>query len=127
VQAEEKYSVLLGRQSFSVSVDGDGKSMTLVIAGRAYTVDVEDERERATRGISAEGPPGGVVESVMPGVVRSVAVRAGDVVEVGGPLLVLEAMKMENEIRSEVAGTVSVVHVQAGQTVEQGVPLVTLK
>jgi pyruvate carboxylase subunit B len=128
IEPDEKYSVLLDRRSFSIAVDGDGRKMTLVISGRSFTLDVEDERERAARAIGgADGPRGGVVESVMPGVVRQVAVKPGDTVAAGDPLLVLEAMKMENEIRAESAGVVAAVHVKPGQTVERGEKLVTIE
>jgi biotin carboxyl carrier protein len=128
IEPEEKYSVLLDRRSFSVAVDGDGRKLSLVISGRAFAVEVEDERERAARAIGgAEGARGGVIESVMPGVVRHVAVRPGDTIAAGAPLLVLEAMKMQNEIRAESAGVVAAVHVNAGQTVERGQRLVTLE
>ena len=60
----------------------------------------------------------------MPGRVVEVRVQAGDRVEAGQPLVVLEAMKMQNEIQAERAGTVSRVFVGAGQAVEGGDPLV---
>ncbi len=62
----------------------------------------------------------------MPGVVKDVRVVAGTVVTLHQPLLVLEAMKMENEIRADRAGTVKTVHVVAGQAVEKGATLVTI-
>jgi len=57
----------------------------------------------------------------------SVAVAEGDAVEPGAPLVVLEAMKMQNEIQADRAGTVRRVHVVAGQAVEGGDPLVELE
>ncbi|MBL9086528.1 MAG: hypothetical protein JNM10_05260 [Planctomycetia bacterium] len=62
----------------------------------------------------------------MPGVVKDVRVAEGAVVALHQPLLVLEAMKMENEIRASRAGTVKTVHVAAGQAVEKGATLVTI-
>jgi 3-methylcrotonyl-CoA carboxylase alpha subunit len=63
----------------------------------------------------------------MPGVVVEVLVQKGSVVEKGSPLLVLSAMKMQNEITSLVEGVVSDVHVTAGQAVAGGAKLVTIK
>ena len=63
----------------------------------------------------------------MPGRVVDVRVAAGDVVEAGQPLVVLEAMKMQNEIQADRAGTVERVHVAAGQAVEGGDPLVEIE
>ena len=67
-----------------------------------------------------------VVAAYMPGRVVSVAVAEGAAVEAGQPLVVLEAMKMQNEIQADRAGTVTKVHVVAGQAVEGGDPLLEL-
>jgi pyruvate carboxylase subunit B len=62
----------------------------------------------------------------MPGLVVRVQVVAGQQVEAGTGLVVVEAMKMENELRAVRAGVVSKVHVDVGQVVEKGAPLVTV-
>lgn len=127
VQHGEQYSVLVDERSFAVSVDGDGRKLALVLDGYSYAVQVEDDRERASRALSnLHGSGGGVIESVMPGIVRKVEVQVGDTVKRGDRLLVLEAMKMENEILADADGVVSKVHVAAGQTVEGGAALVSL-
>jgi biotin carboxyl carrier protein len=66
---------------------------------------------------------GGVVKAPMPGRVVRVLVTQGDVVAKGAGLLILEAMKMENEIQAPAAGTVDSLFVEAGQTVEAGADL----
>ena len=63
----------------------------------------------------------------MPGLVVRVEVSEGQAVEVGDGLVVVEAMKMENELRATQQGVVEQVHVQAGDRVEKGAELVTLK
>jgi biotin carboxyl carrier protein len=63
----------------------------------------------------------------MPGVIKQVAVQAGQQVQSGQLLVVLEAMKMENEIVAPKAGTVTAVLVTPGQTVNPGAPLVNLR
>lgn len=127
IEPGEKYSILLDGRSFSVSVDGDGRKLSLIVSGQDHTVEVEDERERAMREISGGGAAaGGLVESVMPGIVRKVDVEAGAVVVAGDRLLILEAMKMENEICAEADGVVEEVLVKVGDTVEAGSPLVSL-
>ena len=67
------------------------------------------------------------MKSVMPGVVVSLLVAEGDAVEEGQPLLVLEAMKMQNEIAAPAAGSVRLIHVQEGEAVSAGAKLVELK
>lgn len=63
----------------------------------------------------------------MPGTIVSIAVQPGDLVEVGQDLCVLDAMKMNNRIRSPRAGTIAQVHVSIGQQVSYGQPLVTFE
>ena len=62
----------------------------------------------------------------MPGLVVRVEVTVGQRVDVGTGLVVVEAMKMENELRAQRAGVVETVHVAAGQTVDKGASLITL-
>jgi pyruvate carboxylase subunit B len=63
----------------------------------------------------------------MPGLVVRVSVKPGDRVEAGQGLVVMEAMKMENELRSSAAGTVRAVHAQPGSAVDKGALLVELE
>ena len=67
-----------------------------------------------------------VVESPMPGEIIDLIVKPGDTVNEGDVLLILEAMKMENEITAPRAGTISAVHIRAGDTVGSGAPLVEI-
>ena len=60
----------------------------------------------------------------MPGLVIRIDVVAGQQLEAGASVVVLEAMKMQNELRASAPTTVAVVHVSAGQAVEKGQPLV---
>ena len=66
------------------------------------------------------------IESPLPGTILKVNVAAGQAVKAGDILMILEAMKMENEILAPEDGTVSAVHVQVGATVQSGDPLVSL-
>jgi biotin carboxyl carrier protein len=62
----------------------------------------------------------------MPGKIVKLLVKAGDQVQEGQTLLVMEAMKMQNELKTSTSGTVMTVHVQEGATVETGATLVTV-
>jgi len=105
----------------------------IVIDGWRLEVDIEparraELRERARRGAEAAGATGPIeVRAVIPGAVLSVAVSVGDDVDAGQPLLVVEAMKMQNELRAPRAGHVEQVDVTAGATVEVGQTLVVLR
>jgi biotin carboxyl carrier protein len=123
---------------FNLIVDGasttyacrfeDGHAV-LSFHDREVRVHIEDERERQTRLLTGGGQraaAGAKVTSSMPGVVKELRVAVGQVVAAGAPLLILEAMKMENEIRAPAAGRVTVVHVAAGAAVEKGARLVDI-
>jgi len=101
----------------------------LTIDGRTYSADALDERTRAIRDLSAASAAAGPAPLVapMPGLVVRVDVSAGDVVASGQPLVVMEAMKMENELRAVAAGTVKRVAVTPGTAVEKGTLLVELE
>ena len=117
----------LGDRSYAVSIEGDGPHALATVAGHLYEVLIEDERERAAHAAeSGRGRGGGDVESVMPGIVVELLVSEGDSVAAGQPLLILEAMKMQNEILAPMAGRVAAVHAARGQAVGSGTKLVTL-
>ena len=102
---------------------------TVQFAGEAWAVSVVDERTRQLRELTGQGKrggAGGVVKAPMPGLVLRVEVEVGQRVEVGMGVVVLEAMKMENEIRAPGAGVVTAVRVSAGQAVEKGAPLLEI-
>jgi pyruvate carboxylase subunit B len=99
----------------------------LRINGRRYAVDALDERTRAIRDLAnANRPESGPapVHAPMPGLVVRVHVGSGDVVRAGQPLVAIEAMKMENELRAPAAGTIRAVRAVTGQAVEKGAILV---
>ncbi len=103
---------------------------TLSIDGRAYAVEALDERTRAIRDLSAASAaaagPSPLV-APMPGLVVRVQVAVGDQVAPGQGLVVMEAMKMENELRASSAGTVRAVHATPGAAVDKGAVLVELE
>ncbi len=114
-------------RSFGISIEGDEHAATAVIAGHLYAVEIEDERERAAHAAARTASRGGgVIKSVMPGVVVQILVAAGEQVEKGQALLVLEAMKMQNEIAAPEGGVVQAIHVTERQAVASGEELVTL-
>ena len=102
---------------------------TLSIDGRRFAVEALDERTHAIRQLSAAvAPPAGPAPLVapMPGLIVRVNVAAGDTVQAGQGLVVMEAMKMENELRAAAAGVVKAVRVAPGTAVERGATLVEL-
>ena len=105
-------------------------SYTLWIDGYRFETEALDERTRAIRDLSAAraGPTGPApILAPMPGLIVRVSVKPGDRVEAGQGLVVMEAMKMENELRATAAGTVRSVEVSPGTAVEKGALLVALE
>jgi biotin carboxyl carrier protein len=127
------HHLLLGGASWTVAaqpLEDVGRWM-LGTGGERVEAIVVDERARqahapAGGGRGAEPTGGGNVVAPMPGLVVRVEVVAGQRVEAGAGLVVVEAMKMENELRAARAGVVETVHVTVGQAVERGAPLVTI-
>jgi biotin carboxyl carrier protein len=109
---------------------GTGRGQyTMWVGGHRYDVEALDERTRAIRDLSEAGVrPAGPAPLVapMPGLIVRVNVQVGDAVQPGAPVVVMEAMKMENELRAQSAGVVSAVRVQPGEAVEKGAVLVEL-
>ena len=118
----QAYSLLIDGRSIDVAVEEHGKGeLGLLIGGRRYAVSVLGEREWIARSIQGDALEGErVVRAVMTGIVREVLVQPGDAVQPGQTLFILEAMKMENEVKASVAGKVAKVSAQAGATVTQG-------
>ena len=109
--------------------EGRGR-YTLWVDGYRFDVEALDERTRAIRDLSAAnaGPAGPTpVIAPMPGLVVRINVSVGDKVEAGQGIVVMEAMKMENELRATGGGTVKSVDVTVGTAVEKGTVLVTLE
>ena len=103
---------------------------TLWLDGFRYEVEALDERARAIRELAGAtaGPTGPApLIAPMPGMIVRVAVQVGDTVEAGQGLVVMEAMKMENELRATAAGTVKAVLAQPGTAVEKGAVLLELE
>jgi biotin carboxyl carrier protein len=120
--------LLLDGRAESLAVDGAGSGRWAVTsAGERWEMEVLDERARHIRsltggGSQARGPA--ALKAPMPGLVVRVQVEAGATVSVGSGVVVLEAMKMENELRAASAATVRTVRVKAGEAVEKGQVLV---
>lgn len=109
------------------------RSVEVVVDGWRFEFEVEDAaraalRERATRGRSASAGAGGPLEirAIIPGRIAAVAVEPGVAIEAGQTLMIVEAMKMQNELRAPRAGVVARIAVAAGQTVELGDLLVVV-
>ena len=102
----------------------DEDTMQVLVSGRRLVARITNPlRRKHGRG---QASAAGTLNAPMPGLVIETMVKEGDQVEEGQPLVVMESMKMQMQIRSPQAGRVSSVHVQAGQQVDKGTMLVKL-
>ena len=119
------YSVIENGRQFEVSVDEkSAREFDILLRGRLFHLEAVDERSRLlaqTSKMAASGPQS--VEAEMPGKVVLLKAAVGDTVAEGQGVVVLEAMKMENEIGSPIDGVVTELPVAAGDTVETGAVL----
>jgi len=128
----------------SVTVDGIAYEITLegskaIVNGIAYEYHASGlaagpPPKGATGAVSAgQGPPApttagvGAIQAIMPGTIVRILVAKGDAVTAGDVILVLEAMKMENELSAPVSGVVKALHVQQGQAVEMNMVLAEIE
>lgn len=122
VSGEPLYSLIVNGESFEGYVYPDEEGWQVLLLGQFYQVRVEDEREKRLRtafhGISSSDAEY-VLKAPMPGLVVSIPVTEGQAVEKGQILVILESMKMQNELRSPFAGKVTRPRIKTGETVEQ--------
>ena len=122
------YSLLLDGHSREMVLERDGAKVSVYLDGERIDVIVLDEVSRALAQV-AGGPVGGTadVHAPMPGVVVSIPVKIGDEVAAGQAVIVVEAMKMQNELAAEADGVVTGIEVAEGDTVGGGDVLVRLE
>ena len=115
------YSILIDGESLEVRVEPDGGGLRLSVANHEWRAEIRDPREwRRNRGSTAEAEGRQRVSAPMPGKIVRVLVENGDSVDAKQGLFVVEAMKMQNEIRSPKSGKVERLLVTEGQTVNAG-------
>jgi biotin carboxyl carrier protein len=122
------WQLTIGGRATDVVLQSRGRGRwTAAAGGDQIDVEVVDERTRHIRSLTAgaeRATGGGVIRAPMPGLVVRVLAQAGDSLPAGAGVLVLEAMKMENELRAATAGVVKAVRAEPGQAVEKGQVLV---
>lgn len=110
--------------------DGEmGHTFHLSVKGNKFVARIDDDHSLIIRSLFTKPQSSSgiqIIRAPMPGLISRIEVKIGDEVTSGKGLLVLEAMKMENEIRSLRHGRVQSIHVEIGKPVEKGEPLVTI-
>ena len=121
------FSVLVEGRSFEVRAVPTPDGLQVHAGGRQFRVEVRDLRDASRLSRVATGSGRQNISTPMPGKVVRMLVREGDAVEAGQGLVVVEAMKMQNEMKASRAGRVVEVRVRDGETVGAGDTLVVLE
>jgi biotin carboxyl carrier protein len=121
------YSVLLEGASYEIRIQPSGHGLTASVAGRQFDVEVRNPRDASRGSRAAIGSGRQNVTAPMPGKVVRMLVAAGDSVETSQGLVVVEAMKMQNELKANRPGRVIEIRAREGETVSAGDILVVLE
>lgn len=122
-------SLLIDGQSHHLSIRPSRDGYQVLLREQTYQVELRTEREQAIErlGLASQSlASSGTVRAPIPGLIASIAVAVGDVVEEGQTLLILEAMKMENDLAAPAAGSILSIDVGLGDAVEKGATLLTI-
>ncbi len=124
------YSLLVGGKSYEGLVSPGEDEWEVILVGRQYPVIVEEERRKRLRMTTGEALTKATefhLRAPMPGVVVAIPVNEGQTVEEGQVLIILESMKMENELKATRGGIVSRLSVKVGESVEQRQTLLSIQ
>lgn len=122
------YSVITDTASLQVVIDEEKGNYSIMMGGRLYEGQVLDERALLlAQRKGGLGGSSGDVNSPMPGLIVAIPVEQGQTVKQGQTVIILESMKMQNELKAPGDGVISAIHVSAGQTVDKGAVLVTIQ
>lgn len=123
------YSLIVDNRSFEIEVDNSGDEYRVLVDGRTYRIHLVDERRMRVGNVQAGTDLRGrqSISVPMPGKIVAILVAEGDSVEKGQGLVIVEAMKMENEVRSPIAGAVKEIKVKTGETVDGGAVLLVVE
>ncbi|MAB35963.1 MAG: hypothetical protein CL975_01390 [Euryarchaeota archaeon] len=126
----EKRKITVDGEEFEVEVSRKGESWEISIGDKIYNVEIDEgergvsRRSRATKSLGASGS--GVISSAIPGKIVAIMTSEGDSVESGAVVIVLEAMKMQNEIKASIDGIVKSIMCKPGERVEANMPLMEI-
>jgi biotin carboxyl carrier protein len=125
----EVRKVKVNGTEYEVSLDVDGTVWNATVNGQTFEIEMPDVESVAKprRSGGRKKKKSGTVSANIPGKVVTVEVTEGQRVEEGQVILILEAMKMQNEIQAPVSGTVTTVHCSEGEAIEANVPLVVIE
>ena len=124
----ETRKVIIDGEEFEVELEQDGETWIATVEGKSFNIVVPNsaptKKQRKTGGSKAK--KSGIISANIPGKIVTIEVKQGDAVSEGQVVLILEAMKMQNEIQAAVSGTVTEINCKEGESIEANVPLVVI-
>ena len=121
------YSIITENRSLEAVIDDDDDKIAVMMDGRLFEAQALDERAMLLiqrRGGISSGS--GEVHAPMPGLIAVVTVAVGQAVAQGDTVVILESMKMQNELKSPIDGAVAAIHIEAGQAVDKNSLLIEI-
>ena len=127
----KKRKVKVDGEDFDVELEKQGNVWNVSIEGESFNIEVEGssvgESSGSKRKKRGRGKKSGTISSTIPGKIVSISVEEGDNVAEGDVVMILEAMKMQNEIQAPLSGTVTAINCKPGDSIEANSPLVVIQ
>jgi len=126
----EKREVIVDGEKFEVDIEKNGDSWNVEIEGKKFSIKI-DQKTSKNQSKSRKGrgkrKKSGKISSSIPGKIVSLNVKLGDQVEQGQVVMILEAMKMQNEILAPLSGKIVEVNCESGDSIEANMPLIVIE
>nr|AIE91772.1 hypothetical protein [uncultured marine group II/III euryarchaeote AD1000_16_A02]AIF13241.1 Biotin carboxyl carrier protein [uncultured marine group II/III euryarchaeote KM3_60_H01]AIF16496.1 Biotin carboxyl carrier protein [uncultured marine group II/III euryarchaeote KM3_74_D01]AIF19077.1 Biotin carboxyl carrier protein [uncultured marine group II/III euryarchaeote KM3_85_D04]MBC8517470.1 biotin/lipoyl-binding protein [Euryarchaeota archaeon] len=126
----ETHKVTINGEVFEVKLEPDGNSWKATVEGETFNVEVEGDTSQTITKPKRSGKKrkkSGTVSSSIPGKVITVEVEVGQEVAEGDVVLILEAMKMQNEVAAPISGKITEINCKSGENIEANLPLVVIE
>ena len=130
ISKEDFYSLLVDNRSYQLFIKKDSQGYDVAIGGQRFFVELQDEKPRQPRNLlKADEKPKGQIEikAPMPGLIVKIEVEEGQKINKGDGLVIIEAMKMENEVRANVGGIIKEVLKKEKESVEKDMVLMIIE
>ncbi len=130
IGTDDDYNVILDNKSHNVTLvdaDYEGRTFTIRVNSNEYTLEARDQFDLLLEELGMEDMVGSKLNDLkapMPGLVLKINVKPGDEIKKGDPLLVLEAMKMENILKAEGDAVIKAIHTETSKAVEKNQVLI---
>jgi biotin carboxyl carrier protein len=124
-----RLQMIVDGQSYDAAVQEEDGAQVVQLRGESHSVEVLNERQKrmSAAGVGSRGAGGPDLVSPMAGKIVAVTCAEGDEVEEGDCVVIVEAMKMENDLKAHISGTIGTVHVAEGAAVEVGDVLISIE